>query len=117
MGLETSFENLSKDSKEYVRRSIDSCKLQLVEKLSLLCGEMICGFVVSMLLFTVLLFVLALVVMSLTVYIGFTLSVLVIVVPLSLLALLVYIYRIPLFVDRMVSRLMALFYDNGDSYE
>lgn len=110
MGIGTGLGNLSKDAGEYVKRSIDNCKLQTVEQLSLLIGDMVCGFVVSMLLFIAFLFILSLVTMVLATYIGYLLSVTAVVVLILLLALLAYVFRVPLFVNGVVSRLMALFY-------
>jgi hypothetical protein len=48
--------------------------------------------------------------MVLAAYIGYLLSVTAVVVLLLLLALLAYVFRVPLFVNGVVSRLMALFY-------
>lgn len=114
MGVGENLNELSKDTREYVKRSIDSYKLQIVENLSLLLGDIICGFVVSMLLFLAFLFVLAAIVMLLSVYIGYAFAVLAVVALLMLLALVVYVSRVPLFVNAMVERVVALFYGKED---
>ena len=93
MGIGEDFENLSKDAQEYVKRSIESYRLQLVESMSLLFGDMVCGFV----------FVLA-------PFIGLPASLFAAFFFLASLALLLYAMRVPLFVNGMVKRFMAMFY-------
>jgi hypothetical protein len=117
MGVGENLNELSKDTREYVKRSIDSYKLQIVENLSLLLGDIICGFVVSMLLFLAFLFVLAAIVMVLSVYIGYAFAVLAVVGVLLLSALVVYVFRVPLFVNAMVERLVTLFYGKEGRYD
>ena len=113
MGIGENFGNLSKDAKEYVKRSIEGYRLQLVENLSLLLGDMACGLVVFMLLLVALIFFLVLLVVLLTPFIGLLASLSVALFMLVVVALLVYLMRVPLFVDSMVRRFMAMFY-NGD---
>lgn len=110
MGLGENFENLSKDAQEYVKRSIEGYRLQLVEGLSLLLGDMMCSFVVLMLLFVALLFFLIAIVFLIAPFMGLPASLFVVMLFLLLSALLVYAMRVPLFVNGMVKRFIAIFY-------
>ena len=72
MSIKENLEGLSKDFCEFVMRSIDCCKLSLVERLSLLLGDMICRFVVSMLLSVAYLLALAAIVVYMSLFRIFT---------------------------------------------
>ena len=117
MGIGENFEDLSKDAKEYVRRSIEGYRLQLVENLSLLLGDMVCGFVVFMLLFIALLFFLVILILLLTPFVGLLASLSAVLFLLLALALLVYLMRVPLFVDSLVRRFVAMFYQRDEDDE
>lgn len=117
MGIGENFENLSKDVQEFVKRSIESYRLQLVESMSLLFGDMVCGFVVFMLLFIALLFFLVALVFVFAPFIGLPASLFAAFFFLVSLALLVYAMRVPLFVNGMVKRFMAMFYRSVEEDE
>lgn len=117
MGIGKEVENLSSDAQEYVKRSIDGIKLHLVEKLSLLLGDLLCGFVVFMLLFMAFLLLLgALVVVALP-YVGFWPAMSVAAFLLLVTAVVVYRWRVRLFVDKAVARLAGLFFREEASDE
>lgn len=115
MGIGKSLGDFSRDACEYVKRSVDGYKLLLVEKLSLVLGGLMCNFVVAMLLFVAYLLLLAVLVIVLHVYIGIVCSLLTAAFLLMILALMVYRFRIKLFVDGFVAILCRhLFGDEND---
>ena len=111
MGLGADIENLSKDALEYVKRSMDGCKLRLVENLSLLLGDVICMFVLSMLLFVAYLALLVALVLCLLPLLGLPLAIVAVAALLLLTAWAVYLMRERLFVDLMVRRFVKIFFD------
>ena len=117
MGLGADIENLSKDALEYVKRSMDGCKLRLVENLSLLLGDVICVFVLSMLLFVAYLALLVAAVIWLLPLLGLPLAIVTVAALLLLTAWIVYALRERLFVDRMVRRFAKIFFEEGDGDE
>ncbi len=110
MGLGADIENISKDALEYLKRSVDGCKLSLIENLSMLIGDIICVFALSMLFFVVFLAAVAGVVILLIPLIGFPLSILAAASLLLLMALLVYVFRERLFVNGVVKYLVKMFF-------
>ena len=117
MGLGADIENLSKDALEYVKRSMDGCKLRLVENLSLLFGDVICVFVLSMLLFVAYLALLVAAVIWLLPLFGLPLAIVAVAALLLLTAWVVYALREHLFVDRMVRRFAKIFFEEGNGDE
>ena len=115
MGFRADIENISKDALEYLKRSMDGCKLRMVENLSLLLGDVICGFVISMLLLVAYLALMTAVAMLLMPLIGLPLSIIAVAVFLLLTAWLVYVLRERLFVDRMVKRFVNMFFEKGSN--
>ena len=111
MGLGADIENISKDALEYVKRSMDGCKLRLVENLSLLFGDVMCAFVLSMLLFVAYLALLLAVVIVLLPLLGLPLAIVAVAALLLLTAWIVYALRERLFVDRMVRRFAKIFFE------
>lgn len=111
MGFGADIENISKDALEYVKRSMEGCKLRMVENLSLLFGDVICGFVLSMLLLVAYLALMTAIAMLLMPLIGLPLSIIAVAVLLLLTAWVVYMFRERLFVDRMVRRFAKMFLD------
>ena len=61
---------ISKDALEYLKRSVDGCKLRLIEGLSLLMGDIVCGFALSVLLLVALFMLIAAMVVVLVPLIG-----------------------------------------------
>ena len=116
MGFRADIENLSKDALEYLKRSIDGCKLRLVESLSLLFGDVICIFVLSMLLFVAYLALMVAVVVLLLPLIGLPLSIVAVALLLLLTAFIVYVLKERLFADKMVQHFMKNFFaeENGN---
>ena len=115
MGLGADIENISKDALEYFKRSVDGCKLRLVECLSLLMGDVVCFFVLSMLLFVAFLALMTAVAIVLLPLIGLPLAIVAVAVLLLLTALVGYAFRERLFVDRMVRRFARMFFEeDGD---
>lgn len=114
MSIKENLEGLSKDFCEFVMRSIDCCKLSLVERLSLLLGNMICRFVVSMLLSVAYFLALAAIVVWLAPFVGWPLSLLSAAVMLVVAAIVVYCLRVRLFVNGAVKWLCRLFFDNAE---
>ncbi len=117
MGFGADIENISKDALEYVKRSMDGCKLRLVENLSLLLGDVICMFVLSMLLFVAYLALVVAIVICLLPLIGLPLAVLTFAALLLLTAWVVYLMRERLFVDKMVRRLAKIFFEEKSGNE
>ena len=117
MGLGADIENLSKDALEYVKRSMDGCRLRLVESLSLLFGDVLCVFVLSMLLFVAYLALMVAFVICLLPLIGLPLAIVAVAVLLLLTAWVVYLLREHLFVDRMVRRFAKIFFEEKGGNE
>ena len=111
MGLGADIENISKDALEYIIRGMNSCKLRLVENLSLLFGDVMCAFVLSMLLFVAYLALLVAVVIWLLPLLGLPLAIVAVAAVLLLTAWVVYMLRERLFVDRMVRRFVKIFFE------
>ena len=111
MGFGADIENISKDALEYVKRSMDGCKLRLVESLSLLFGDVMCAFVLSMLLFVAYLALLVAVVIWLLPLLGLPLAIVAVAALLLFTAWVVYAQRERLFVDRMVRRFVKIFFE------
>ena len=117
MGIVEIFEKLCDDAREYAERSIDNQKLSLIENVSLLLGDIACGVVVFMLLFMAFLLLLgALVVVALP-YVGFWPAMSVAAFLLLVTAVVVYRWRVRLFVDKAVVRLAGLFFREEASDE
>lgn len=116
MGLGADIENMSKDALEYLKRSVDGCKLCLIENLSVLIGDVICLFTLSMLFFVLFLASVTVFVILLIPFIGFPLSILAAALLLLLMALLVYVFREQLFANGVVKYLVKIFFEekNGD---
>lgn len=110
MGLGADIENMSKDALEYLKRSVDGCKLRLIESLSMLIGDIICVFALSMLFFVAFLASVVGVVILLLPLIGFPLSILAAALLLLLMAFMVYVFRERLFVNGMVKHLVKIFF-------
>ena len=110
MGFRADIENISKDALEYLKKSIDGCRLRLVESLSLLFGDVICIFVLSMLLFVAYLALMVAVVILLLPLIGLPLSIIAVALFSLLTAFIVYLLKERLFVDRMVQHFVRIFF-------
>lgn len=117
MGLRTDVENLSKEALEYIKRSVDGCKLRLVEHLSLLLGGLICGFVLLLLLFFALLALLAAVLLTLVPIMGAPLAILLVALLLVAVAVVVYLLRERLFVNAFVRHFVRIFFNDDDATE
>ena len=117
MGFRADIGNISKDALEFLKRSMDGCRLRLVEKLSLLLGDVICGFVLFMLLFVAYLALMVAIVMLLLPLIGLPLSIVVVAIWLLLTALIVYMLRERLFIDGIVRHLSRMFFDKSTDGE
>lgn len=115
MGFRADIGNISKDALEYLKRSMDGCKLRLVENLSLLLGDVICGFVLFMLLFVAYLALMVAIVFLLLPHIGLPLSIVVVALLLLLTAMIIYMLRERLFIDGIVRHLSRMFFEkSGD---
>ena len=117
MGFRADIENMSKDALEYLRRSVDGCKLRLVENLSLLFGDVICVFALFMLLFVAYLALMVALVILLLPFIGLPLSIIAIALLLLFTAFIVYFFREYLFVDRMVRHFVKIFFEEENKDE
>ena len=113
MGFRADIGNISKDALEYLKRSMDGCKLRLVENLSLLLGDVICGFVLFMLLFVAYLALMVAIVILLLPLIGLPLSIVAVALVLLLTAMIVYMLRERLFVDGIVRHLSRIFFEKS----
>ena len=111
MGFRADIENISKDALEYLKRSMDGCKLRMVENLSLLLGDVICGFVLSMLLLVAYLALITVVAILLIPLIGLPLSIVAVAVLLLLTAWVIYMLRERLFADRLVKHFAKMFFE------
>ena len=115
MGIRADIGNISKDALEFIKRSVDGCKLRLVENLSLLLGDVICGFVLFMLLFVAYMALMVAIVILLLPHIGLPLSIVVVALLLLLTAMIVYMLRERLFIDGIVRHLSRMFFEkSGD---
>jgi hypothetical protein len=114
MGLRSNLDEMSKDALEFLRRSMDGCKLRLVENLSLLMGGLVCGFVLFQLLFVAYLALLVAAVIWLLPLLGLPLAIVTVAALLLLTAWVVYALRERLFVDEMVKRLVKIFFNKKD---
>lgn len=115
MGFRADIGNISKDALEYLKRSMDGCKLRLVENLSLLLGDVICGFVLFMLLFVAYLALMVAIVILLLPLIGLPLSIVAVALVLLLTAMIIYMLRERLFIDGIVRHLSRMFFEkSGD---
>ena len=117
MGFGADIENISKDALEYLKRSMDGCKLRLMENLSLLLGDVVCMFVLSMLLFVAYLALLVAIVICLLPLIGLPLAIVAFAALLLLTAWVVYLMRERLFIDRMVRRFAKVFFEEKNGNE
>ncbi|MBO7271264.1 MAG: hypothetical protein J6U89_00125 [Bacteroidaceae bacterium] len=117
MGFRADIGNISKDALEYVKRSMDGCKLHLIENLSLLLGDVICGFVLFMLLFVAYLSLMVAIVFLLLPHIGLPLSIVVVALLLLLTAMIVYMLRERLFIDGIVRHLSRMFFEKNGNDE
>ena len=114
MALGENLDNLSKDVKEYIRKSIDGCKLRIVDKLSRLVGDFLCGCILSVLIFAIVLFLLSVAVVAVAPYIGLLPALLLAIIFLAMLAIIVYLCRTSLFTDRVVRRLVQFFFEDDE---
>ena len=117
MGFRADIGNISKDALEFLKRSVDGCKLRIVENLSLLLGDVICGFVLFMLLFVAYLALMVAIVILLLPLIGLPLSIVVVALLLLLTAMIVYMLRERLFVDGIVRHLSRMFFESNGKDE
>ena len=117
MSIKGNFKTLCDDADEYVKRSIDSYKLLLVESLSLLYGDVACGFVLFMLLFFAFMFLIVAMVALLTPMTGLVVALMVAVALLVSVALLVYVFKIRLFVNGAVKRICRIFFADDNDEE
>ena len=113
MGFRADIGNISKDALEYLKRSMDCCKLCIVEKLSLLLGDVICGFVLFMLLFMAYLAMMIAIIVLLLPLIGLPLSIVVVALLMLLTAMVVHMLRERLFVDRVVRHFARIFFEKS----
>ena len=117
MGFRADIWNVSKDALEFLKRSVDGCKLRIVENLSLLLGDVICGFVLFMLLFVAYLALMVAFVILLLPLMGLPLSIIAVSLLLLLTALVVFLLREHLFVDRMVRNFARMFFEENNKNE
>lgn len=117
MGIKADFKNLYNDADEYVKRSIDRYKLLFVETLSLLYGDVACGFVIFMLLFLAMVLLLVAMVVLLAPVIGGVWALLLAVSLLLITSLLVYFFKVRLFVNAAVRRLCRMLFAVEDEEE
>jgi hypothetical protein len=113
MGLRSNLDEMSKDALEFLRRSMNGCKLRLVENLSLLMGGLVCGFVLFQLLFVAYLALIVAIVILLLPHIGLPLSIVVAALLMLLTAMIVYMLRERLFVDGIVRHLSRIFFEKS----
>ena len=113
MGFRADIGNISKDALEFLKMSVDGCKLRIVENLSLLLGDVICGFVLFMLLFVAYLALMVAIVFLLLPHIGLPLSIVVVALLMLLTAMIVYMLRERLFVDGIVRHLSRIFFEKS----
>lgn len=113
MGFRADIWNIPKDALEYLKRSMDGCKLRLVENLSLLLGDVICGFVLFMLLFVAYLALMVAIAILLFPLIGVPLSIVVVALLMLFTAMVVYMLRERLFVDGIVRHLSRIFFEKS----
>ena len=113
MGFRADIENISKDALEYLKRSMEGCKLRMVENLSLLLGDVICGFVLFMLLFVAYLALMVAIAILLFPLIGVPLSIVVVALLMLFTAMVVYMLRERLFVDGIVRHLSRIFFEKS----
>lgn len=115
MSIKENYKALHDDAHEYAERSIDNCKLMLIEYLSLLFGDVACGFVLFMLLFLAFIFMLVAMVALLAPLTGLFLALVIAAAVLVSVSLIVYFLKARLFVDVAVKHLCRiLFGDERD---
>ena len=117
MGFRADIWNIPKDALEYLKRSRDGCKLRLVENLSLLLGDVICGFVLFMLLFVAYLALMVAIAILLFPIIGVPLSIVVVALLMLFTAMVVYMLRERLFVDRIVRHFARMLFVENEKNE
>ena len=117
MSIKGNFETLYNDADEYVKRSIDSYRLLLVESLALLYGDVACGFVLFMLLFLAFIFMLVAMVALLAPFVGFVVALCIAVVLLVAVALLVYLFKVKLFVNGAVRHICRILFAGENEEE
>lgn len=117
MSIRGNFKALYDDADEYVKRSIDSYKLLLVESLSLLYGDVACGFVLFMLLFLALIIMLVAIVALMAPVIGLVVTLFIAAGLIVTVAFLVYIFKIRLFVNGAVKRICRIFFVDDNEEE
>lgn len=117
MSIKGNFKTLYNDADEYVKRSIDSYKLLLVESLSLLYGDVACGFVLFMLLFLAFVFMLVAMVILIMPFVGLTVALFVAMALLVSVAVIVYLFKIKLFVNGAVKRICRILFANDNEKE
>lgn len=117
MSIKGNFKTLYNDADEYVKRSIDSYKLLLVESLSLLYGDVACGFVLFMLLFLAFVFMLVAMVILIMPVVGLTVALFVAMALLVSVAVIVYLFKIKLFVNGAVKRICRILFADDNEKE
>lgn len=115
MALGENLDNLSKDIKEYIKRSVAGYKLRLIDILSHIAGDLLCSFVLWALLLMVLLFLLVAAVVALAPIVGLLQALLLAAMLLAILAIMIYLCRTSLFTDRVVRRLVRLFFEEDEN--
>lgn len=114
MGLKSNLDEMSKDALEFLRRSMDVCKLRLVENLSLLMGGLVCGFVLFQLLLVACLSLLAVLVFSMIPFVGVPLALLAAALLLMFAAFLLFLFRERIFVDSFVRLFAKMIFGKED---
>ena len=114
MGLRSNLDEMSKDALEFLRRSMDGCKLRLVENLSLLMGGLVCGFVLFQLLLVACLLLLAVLVFSMIPFVGVPLALLAAALLLMFAAFLLFVFRERIFVDGFVRLFAKMIFGKED---
>lgn len=119
MKIKDNFDALSCSLREYITLGVDSCKLHVIEVLSLLGCDLLSLFAASFLLVLALLFVFVAVLVLLIPMVGLVPATFIVAFLLALAAVVVYVMRRELFADIMVRRLCSLFfiYDDEDTEE
>lgn len=112
MDIKENFDKLSDATQQYIDMRVDSAKLHIVEKLSIMCNEVLSYVVVSLLVVMALFFMLIAAVAFLAPIIGFVYSVLSVAGLLVIIAIVLFFMRKKLFLNVMVKCFCRMFFDD-----
>lgn len=113
MDIKENFEKMTEAVRQYIDLKTDDVKLNVVEKLALLCSDIISYAVVSAFAVLSFLFVLVAVVAFMTPFIGLLCSASVVALLLAVAAVSLYAMRRRLFVNVMVKRFCRIFFNKN----